>query len=71
MFIPSPEENNNSSKEGNHHLVEVNKNWCAEVPLQLLPWQWVVPLSPTIELKCGYNVILAQLLAGWACLHNK
>jgi len=31
------EENNNNSKEYNHDLIGVNKEWCVEVSLKLLP----------------------------------
>lgn len=43
--------------------LEVNKDWCVEVSLQLFPREWVVPLSPTAELKCSFTVVLGQLLA--------
>lgn len=64
MVYTSWEENNNNSKECNNDLVEVNKDWWGEVSLQLLPRQWVVLLSPTAELKCGFTVVLGLLLAG-------
>lgn len=64
MVYTSWEENNNNSTECNHDLVEVNKDWWGEVSLRLLPRQWVVLLSPTAELKCGFTVVLSLLLAG-------